>query len=279
MTRRPRLALPFSILADPGVVRLVAGEDFRYTLRAPGLDEWLPGLLARCDGLLSLNELLCFLSEALRTPARSLIERLYGERVLVDGPALAAHRPESCRLAVEGSGPLVERLASGACERPGNQHRGVDTPRSPVLHVLCQDRLDLDEALRFNRRMRGDSDPWLWVSTGALARGYVSPVFLPDAGPCLGCLLRHFRLLSPAPEIHDALVDHGRRGTRLTPVPFPNEGAAMLEQIVHWKARLLSEVEPPAVLYRLHVLEAETLEVSAHRVFIDPECPECGREG
>jgi hypothetical protein len=51
----------------------------------------------------------------------------------------------------------------------------------------------------------------------------------------------------------------------------------MLEQIVCWKARLLSEAEPPGVLYRLHVLEADTMEVSSHRVFIDPECPECGR--
>ena len=50
--------------------------------------------------------------------------------------------------------------------------------------------------------MQGGDAPWLWVSTGAMSRGYVSPVFLPDAGPCLGCLLRHGRLLSPAREIH-----------------------------------------------------------------------------
>ncbi len=269
MTRRPRLALPFSVLADPGVVRLVAGEDVRYTFRAAALDEWLPALLVRCDGRLSLDELLSSLAEAMHSPARTLIERLYGERVLVDGPALVAHRPLACRLAVEGSGPLVQLLASG----------GSEPTRSPVLHVLCQDHLDLDAALRFNRHMRAGNSPWLWTSTGAMARGYVSPVFLPDAGPCLGCLLRHFRLLSPAPEVHDALLDHGRRGTPLTAVPFPEEAVAILEQLVRGKARLLAEVEPPAVLYRLHVVEAETLEVSTHRVFIDPECPECRREG
>ena len=29
--RRPRFALPFTILTDAGAVRLVAGEDFRFT--------------------------------------------------------------------------------------------------------------------------------------------------------------------------------------------------------------------------------------------------------
>src|SRR4051794_6435571 len=33
---RPRLALPFTFLTGPGRVRLVAGEDFRYTLAGPG---------------------------------------------------------------------------------------------------------------------------------------------------------------------------------------------------------------------------------------------------
>ena len=32
---------------------------------------------------------------------------------------------------------------------------------------------------------------------------------------------------------------------------------------------------PPAALYRLHALEVATLEVTAHRVFADPECPAC----
>lgn len=242
MIRHPRLALPFSILADPGAVRLVAGEDFRFSLSAPGLDEWLPDLLKRCDGKLSLDELLAPLAEPTRSQARTLLARLEGERVLVDGPAKDAHRPRA------------------------------------EVQVFRQDSLDFAAALRFSRERRREGAAWLWVSTGAMGRGYVSPVFLPDAGPCLGCLLRHFRMLSPAPEIHDALLDHSRRGTPLTPVPFPEEGTSILEQLVRWKVRLLAEAEPPAVLYRLHVLEVETLEVSSHRVFIDPECPECGRE-
>jgi hypothetical protein len=74
----------------------------------------------------------------------------------------------------------------------------------PALHVLCQDRLDYDEALRFNLeppRRFGAVDVG---DGGPLARGYVSPVFLPTSGPCLGCLIRHFRRRSPAPEIYDA---------------------------------------------------------------------------
>jgi bacteriocin biosynthesis cyclodehydratase domain-containing protein len=109
-----------------------------------------------------------------------------------------------------------------------------------------------------------------------MGRGYVSPVFLPDAGPCLGCLVRQFLRLSPAPEIYADLIEHARQGRPVEPVPFPAEGLAMLRSLVRWKAELLGRPEPPAALYRLHVLEVATLEVSSHRVFADPACPDCG---
>ena len=35
--------------------------------------------------------------------------------------------------------------------------------------------------------------------------------FLPDAGPCLACLLTHFEKLSPAPELYADLRDHALR--------------------------------------------------------------------
>src|SRR5262245_24500769 len=179
-TRRPRLALPYTILSGPDTVRLVAGEDFRYTLSGPGVEHWLPGFLAGLRGSETLAQALARLDEPQRALALQLAARLYGERVLVDGPAQAAHVAGACRLAVEGAGPLrdeLERTASAA------------EPGAKPLPVLCQDRLDYDEALRFNRRCRGGSAPWLWASTGAMTRGYVSPLFLPDAGPCLACLL------------------------------------------------------------------------------------------
>jgi bacteriocin biosynthesis cyclodehydratase domain-containing protein len=261
---RIRLALPCTVVAEGDAVRLIAGEDFRYTLTAPGLGRWLPALLAGMDGQTPLADLLTRLDEPLRDPARRLVERLYGERVLIDGPTSLAHRPAAYCLAVEGTGLLVERLT------PGQPEATLPLP------VLCQDRLDYAAALDFNRRARRGSSPWLWATYGPLRRGYVSPVFLPDAGPCLGCLLRHFRRLSPAPELYDALTEYSRQGGVVEPVLFPEPGVGILAELVRWKALLLAEPEPPAALFQLHVVEADTLEVTAHEVFTDPECPECG---
>jgi bacteriocin biosynthesis cyclodehydratase domain-containing protein len=264
--RRPRLALPYTVLAAPDRVRLVAGEDFRYTLSAPGVERWLPGLLAGLRGSMTVGEAVAALDAELRTQAVELLARLYGERVLVDGPAEAAHAPAARRLAAEGSGALVEELRLA----PGE---------GAALPVLCQDRLDYAAALDFNRRRRAEGSPWLWASCGPLTRGYVGPLFLPDAGPCLGCLLGHFERLSPEPQLHRDLLEHARRGGAVKPVPFPPEGVAVLRSLVLWKASLVARGDPPPALFRLHVLELETMEVSAHRVFIDPECAECGRAG
>jgi bacteriocin biosynthesis cyclodehydratase domain-containing protein len=257
--------LPFTVLTDPDTVRLVAGEDHRYTLTGPGLDQWLPDLLAGCDGRQALDDLLGRLPEHTRRAARSLVDRLYGERVLVDGTASEAHTAGQYRLEVEGTGPLSVALAHATAAEDGKP-----------LPVFCQDRLDYDAALQFNRRCLRGASPWLWVSTGPMSRGYVSPPFLPGAGPCLACLLRHFQRLSPAPELYDALTEHSHRGGAIAPVPFPVTGLRMLELLVRWKVDQLALPEPPAALYRLHVLEVATMEVSTHRVFVDPECPECG---
>jgi ribosomal protein S12 methylthiotransferase accessory factor len=108
-----------------------------------------------------------------------------------------------------------------------------------------------------------------------MSRAYVGPLFLPDAGPCLSCLLYHFRRLSPVPELYDALANHARAAGPVAAVPFPGPAAAMVQQLLLWKAALAGESEAPAALYRLHVLEVASLEVSSHRVFVDPECPEC----
>jgi bacteriocin biosynthesis cyclodehydratase domain-containing protein len=197
--------------------------------------------------------------------ARQLVDRLYSERVLVDGTAPDAHAPARCRLAPEGS----------AAWAIGWQPTAEDAT-ARALPALCQDRLDYEEALRFNRRCRETGTSWLWASTGPMGRAYVSPLFLPDAGPCLSCLLYHFRRLSPAPEFYDALAAHARAGQPIAPVPFPPAAAAIVQQLLLWKAALAEEPEPSAALYRLHVLEVASLEVTSHRVFVAPECPECG---
>jgi bacteriocin biosynthesis cyclodehydratase domain-containing protein len=261
---RPCLALPFTILTGPDRVRLIAGEDFRYTLNAPALESWLPEFLSKLDGRLTRDELLALLPAERRSAAEQLLARLYGERVLIDGPAPCAHRPAAYGLRAEGDSALRDGLGGIAA---------ADT--SPAVAVLCQDRLDYAEVLRFNEKALNGNDPWMWVTVGPLNRGYVSPVFLPDAGPCLRCLLTHFQRLSPAPELYADLIDHARQGKPLCPAPFPPHGLAILQQLLLWKAVLLQEPEAPAALFQLHVLEAATLEVTAHRVFCDPECPAC----
>ncbi len=265
--RRLKLALPFTILTAPDTVRLVAGEDYRYTLTAPGLQTWLPGVLASLDGR-PVADVLRDLPDGRRGEALHWLDRLHGERVLADSGTELAHEPAAHRLEIEGGGPLAAFLR----DRGDAANGGADR----ALRVLCQDTLDFAEALRFNRSCRGGDRPYLWATAGPMTRGFVSPVFLPNAGPCLGCLLRQFQRLSPAPEIHDALLEHSRQGGAMEPVPFPEPGIAVLGQLVLWKAQLLAQAERPAALFRLHVLEVDSLEVSAHRAFADPTCPECG---
>jgi bacteriocin biosynthesis cyclodehydratase domain-containing protein len=263
---RPSLALPFTIVPSSNQVRLIAGEDFRFTLNGPGLDTWLASWFALFDGRRTLDELLTLLPEERRNAARSLIERLYGERVVVDGTAATAFVPCFSGLQIEGTGVLAESLTS--------LNRNVQG-HDPPLRVFCQDRLDYDAALRFNRRCLDDKASWLWVTCGPLSRGYVGPLFLPDAGPCLACLFSSFQRLSPAPELYDDLIQHARQGGAIPNSQVSSHLVAILCQLVQWKAALAQQQESPAALFRLYVVEAATLEVSAHRVFVDPQCPVC----
>lgn len=264
-TRRPCLALPFTIVTAADTVRLVAGEDFRYTLTAPDLDRWLPAWIERLDGRRTLDETLAAVPAECRADAVRLAERLYGERVLIDGPpALEPTAP--LHLAAEGQALWREGLMAAA---------GEGIPGAAPLTVLCQDSLDFEEALHFNRERLTTGSPWLWATTGPLSRAYVSPLFLPDAGPCLNCLLNGFRRVSPAPELYDALAEHTRAGRRVTPSPFPVRALLVLHQLILWKVSLAGLPSSPPPLFRLHVLEVASMEVSTHRVFLDPECPEC----
>jgi bacteriocin biosynthesis cyclodehydratase domain-containing protein len=265
--RRPRLALPFTILADGDTVRLVAGEDFRYTLTGPELGRWLPGLLAQFEGGEALERALGNLPDTLRAQAHELVERLFGERILVEASALEAHAARPAPLSIKGSGALWEKLRSAAlCS---------EEILSDQLAIFCQDRLDYRAALQFNRECRERGVPWLWASSGAMERGYVGPMFLPDAGPCFACLLGHFQRLSPTPEIYAELIDHGERQGSIRPVPFPKEGIEILMQLVLRKVWLAQRPDSSPALYRLHVLEIDSLEVSSHPVLADPECPAC----
>jgi bacteriocin biosynthesis cyclodehydratase domain-containing protein len=263
-TARPRLALPFSVLSSDGVVSLSAGEDFRYTFKAPGLQAWLPGLLKKMNGSATCAELLELLDRSQRDDARELIARLYSERIVVDGTAIDAHVAQAYRMEPEGSGPLQEALRNAAGPSAG-----------AAVRVLCQDRLDYDQLQRFNRRGLNESAPFLWASFGPAARAYISPLILPNAGPCLECLLSNFKRLSPAAEFYDRLIAHARSGQPIEPVSFPPTGIEILKQLVLWKISVAGQEQPPAALYRLHVLEIDTMETGTHRVFADPECAAC----
>lgn len=268
-TRFPRLALPFTVLEGDASVHLVAGEEVRITLRTGAASRAIAGALRGCTGEVSLESLLTGVDSAERESVLQVLGRLQQERIIVEGPGERAPTPQVPRLVVEGTGRLADRLRA-ECE---SWEAGA---ASVELHIFCQDDLNLHAAREFNRRCLERPDaPWLWVSTGPAARGYVSPVFLPLGGACLECLLRHFQRLSPVPALYDELARHGALGGEFVPIPFPETATALLLAIVRWKRDELASPTPAAALYRLHVVETATHEVSTHRVFPDPTCPAC----
>lgn len=257
---RPRLAPGFSIIpGDPDRVWLVAGEDVRIALRGDRVGAWLPALLRACDGTAGLDGLLADVAEPHRAEARALIAGLVGERIVVDGGALQAHQAAPPAWHVEGEGRLADALRARA---PGGGVR-----------VFAQDTLDLGAALAVNRAMRAR---WLWATIGPAARGFVGPLLLPDAGPCLACLIDHFRLRSPVPALYDQLVAHPGP---FAPAELEAPAVEVIAGLVAWKLALIDRPMAPAALYALHVVEVATLETSSHRVLINPECPACATRG
>ena len=210
--------------------------------------------------------------------------------VLVDGTANDVHQAAKYHVGLDGHGRLrdllAERLAvsedAPSPPAPLTQAEGrnaaplTQAEGSKALLVFCQDSLDYEAARRQNRLCRETGTPWIWASCGALSRAYVSPLFLPDAGPCFGCLLQSFQRLSPAPEIYAALSEQAKAGRPIASVEFPYEGLIILQGLVQWKLGQAELEHADPALYRLHVLECAHFEVTTHRVFADPLCPECG---
>jgi len=260
LDRRLRPAARFSVIPTAGGARLVAGEDLRYTVRAPRVTDWLSPLLTALDGRRPLREVLEAVTSDSRQAALEVVERLYGERALVEASAEEAHRPSSAGLAPVGSGRLFEAFTRRADDG---------------ILLLCQDTLDYDEVLEFNRRGRSGSRPYFWATIGPTARAFLSPAILPSAGPCLECLVRHFRRLSPLPELYEEVAEHARRGGLMEAASFPEPALDVFARLVGWKAALLQLPDPPPALFRLHVLEVGSLTISSHRVFPDVDCPTC----
>ncbi len=271
--RRPRLAWPFTIIPRNDAVWLIAGEDVRYTLRGDPDATWMPALLERCDGSRGIDELVADVPEPARELAHQLIDQLYGERVLIDGSAADAHRPAGSGVEVIGRSDLAE-LTRGALAADSAPSSDPGRGR-PGVQILVQDTLDYAAALAHNRACLERGQAWIWLTSGPLARGYASPLLVPDAGPCLACLLYGFERLSPVPEAYRVLAAHARDGGAIAPSPFPEPGQIILAQVARWKAGLAGDSLPPASLYELHVLDAATMELSQHLVFAEPECPVC----
>ena len=135
-TAYPRLALPCTVIADGELVHLIAGEDVRYSLRAGACASSLAALLLRCDGRHSLDALLLEISEADRDGSHQIVERLYGERLLIDGPVELLHVANRYRLAVEGRGELAERLACPPPDESSRDHEGavILNDETPLPH-------------------------------------------------------------------------------------------------------------------------------------------------
>lgn len=262
MSARPvRLVQEFTVIPGRDAVTLVAGEELRYTFEAPGIEAWAPGLVAALASPGLAEARVAALPEDARDGARELVDALAAELLLVEAAAAEAHAPVALRVAAEGDPALVDRLDG--------------TGRGAPLRVLCQADLDLHALLAFNARALAGADPFLWVSTGAGARGYVGPLHRPDLGPCLACLHGHFRRRAEVPGIHDLLREHGAGGGAFAPTPFPEEGREVLVALARWKAREAAAPDPDPALHALHVLEAASMTVTTHPVPVDPTCEAC----
>lgn len=264
-SRRLVPAFRFTVIREPDRVRLVAGEDLRWSLEAAGIEQWLPRVFEVLDGGGTVDEAVDSAVGADRVLVSETLRRLLGERVLVEPtrrPALAS--PHG--FVFYGEGALKDAMGA-LCVPP--------SAGQALLHVFVQDSLHLASAMDFNATRLSGAEPFLWATTGPLARAFVSPVFLPSQGPCLECLLRGFRRISPAPELWDALLNHSRAGGVVEPSLCSEVGIAMLVQLILAKRAWLAETEPPAALYDLHVLDLRTLEISTHALESDECCESC----
>ncbi|HBH51733.1 MAG TPA: hypothetical protein DDY91_07565 [Planctomycetaceae bacterium] len=281
----PRLLAGSTVIEDGLVIHLIAGEDFRFTIQAGESTTVVARLLRQCRGDRPWSELTAGLLPHEVELATRVVQRLLSERVVFDGPALPAPG-KPWQIEIEGAGSLAEMarttwqasLSPTLSPGPATSGPSGARERPPALvRVLVQQDLDYARVLEFNRRqLAGAADAWLWVTTGPLARGYVTPVILPRGRPCLECLLRHFRRLSPAPQLYDALSRTGPAGGEFVAADPDPALARILLEIAHWKLQRLKHEPALSAQYALHVVEAENLETAVHPVWLDPTCPECG---
>lgn len=262
----PQFSFPYTIVSGSNVLYLIAGEDFRYTLEGPDIDQWLPSVLESVDGKKTMPELEQKVPEPLRSSFLAVMTRLFGERVLVESSIGQRGFDTPYGVKVEGLGAL------GQAMRQVTTTLGV---QEAAISILCQDALDYQETLDFNRQALVGENPWLWLCVGPLTRAYVSPIFLPQSGPCLECLITQFRKLSPFPELYDLLIQHKEQGKFIKPMTVVDQALVVVSQLALWKLKQAAEPEPSAAVYHLHVLELASFEISNHEVILDPFCVSC----
>lgn len=270
LPRHLKLAPGVTVLPGPDEVTLVAGEDRRWALAAPGVEGWLPGLLEALDGA-PVAELLAALDDARRTAAQALMTRLLAERALLEAFAHEVPRGPARGWAVEGRGPLRARLAALA---PGASEA---TPDPAGVQVLVEDRLDHARTRDLAARAHAGEVPYLWVTTGPSSRALVSPLFLPGTSPCLGCLLAGSERRSPTPGLYPRLRNHVDGGGAVAPADFP---AAALDLVAGLVAAKLARAEGDPLdeaVTGLHVLECADLTASLYPLPAERGCQTCGR--
>lgn len=255
---RPRLAPGFTLVADAEALWLVAGEDVRYRLEPGGDPGWLAQAIARCDGTRTLDAIVDEAPAERRADARDALTGLYEERVLVEGTPVQAHAA-AIGARVVGDSSLADLVRAAV-------------PAGEGVEVFVQDTLDHAALLRHNAEALEARRRWMWISTGPRARAYVGPLFVPEAGPCAACLLVHFKRLSPAPALYDALLDHAGPFARAGLTPgFERAIAAHAA----WKLELAASPVGHAALYALHVIEEADRTITSHAPIADPECAAC----
>ena len=258
-----------TVIAQPDVVLLVAGEDLRYALRGEKIERWAPKLLAELKEARSLDELLGAFKGNERAEARQLIERLYGERAVVDAPAEKSAKTSRYHIALLGKGELFTSLQSKLSRQ--------NSATTQALNVFCQDTLNFEEALQFNRCAISAGTPWMWLSSGAVMRAFISPLFIPPAGPCFECLLSTFSRLSPAREVYQALARHAAEDGAFEPATLSLHMVEVVSNLLLWKISVAAEEPQIPALFRLHVIERDSLETSSHKIYCDPLCAACRR--
>lgn len=259
---RPLIAaLPLTVVPGDGELWLVGGEDLRWSIEGPAVERWLPEVLKALDGERTVAEVVSSLDGSVQRHATDVVLALEEERVLIEAP----HGPPAATWipSFVGDPLLVERLSASAmaAENAG-----------PNLVVHAQRTLDYAEARRVAREAADQGNSYLWVTLGPRTRAFVSPVFAPGRGPCVGCLHGAFRRLSPIPELYELLDSHSATDGEFASADVASPFMEAVVAHVAWKLALFDEPLVPSAPYRLHVLEWITGEVSSHPVRVDPDC-------